>query len=271
LLHTFMLSRTMPGPTDTIIWSLFALLAIGAVGWRLVFSRRIGRLPYTVTRVDVVANGVAELSLRPDNEHLAYSAGNFVYLTPFDPGLAAGHREEHPYTLSSSPLEPELRIAIKALGDASRAMQTIPVGTLVTVEGPYGRFFPPDALVSNPELWVAGGVGITPFLARMRHLRALGERGDVHLIYAVQDESRAVYAEELSTLAASIPAFALTFHYFFQEGPVSAAFLQAACPDFARRDVYICGPLALNRLMRDHAYNAGVSANRIHSEEFELL
>ncbi|MFU8763252.1 MAG: ferric reductase-like transmembrane domain-containing protein [Haliea sp.] len=271
LIHTFLFSRTMPGATDAVIWTLFALLGVGAVGWRLVFSRRIGRLPYRVTQVNPVADGVTEISLQPEQNHLTYAAGNFVYLTPFDPSLAAGHREEHPYTLSSSPLEPELRIAIKALGDASRAIQTIPVGTRVTVEGPYGRFFPPDALVSSPELWVAGGVGITPFLARMRHLRALDERGDVHLIYAVQDESRAVYAEELRTLAASIPGFALTFHYFFQEGPVSAAFLQAACPDFARRDVYICGPLALNRLMRDHAYNAGVSANRIHSEEFELL
>ncbi|MEQ9462693.1 MAG: ferric reductase-like transmembrane domain-containing protein [Haliea sp.] len=271
LIHTFLLSRTMPGPTDTIIWSLFALLGVGAVGWRLVFSRRIGRLPYTVTRVDTVADGVAELSLKPDRDHLRYSAGNFVYLTPFDTGLAAGHREEHPYTLSSSPLEPELRIAIKALGDASRAIQTIPVGTPVTVEGPYGCFFPPDSKARTAELWVAGGVGITPFLARMRHLRALGEGGDIHLVYAVQDESRAVYAGELRQLAAEIPGFALTFHYFFQEGPVTAPFLGTACPDLARREVYICGPLALNQLVRDHVYRAGVSADHIHSEEFELL
>ena len=271
LIHTFLFSRTMPGLTDTVIWVLFAALGVGAVVWRLVFSRRIGRLPYTVTRVDAVADGVAELSLRPASAHLTYSAGNFVYLTPLDPGLKAGHGEEHPYTLSSSPLEPELRIAIKALGDASRAIQTIPVGTPVTVEGPYGRFFPPDALVSTPELWVAGGVGITPFLARMRHLRALGERGDVHLIYAAQDESRAVYAGELRQLATEIPGFALTFHYFFQEGPMSASFLATACPDLARRDVYICGPLALNQLIRDHACKAGVSVEDIHSEEFELL
>ncbi len=271
LVHTFLLSRTMPGPTATIVWSLFALLGVGAVCWRLVFSSRIGRLHYTVSKVDAVADGVAELSLRPEANHLAYSAGNFVYLTPFDPGLAAGHREEHPYTLSSSPLEPELRIAIRALGDASRAIQTIPVGTPVTVEGPYGCFFPPDGKVSTPELWVAGGIGITPFLARMRHLRALGESGDIHLIYGVQDESRTVYGDELRQLAADIPGFALTFHYYFQEGPVTAAFLGTACPDLARREVFICGPLALGQLIKDHVRRAGVSADRIHSEEFELL
>jgi len=271
LIHTFLLSRTMPGPTDNLIWSLFALLGFGALGWRLVFSRRIGRLPYTVTRVDAVADGVVELSLRPDRGHLRYAAGNFVYLTPFDPGLAAGHREEHPYTLSSSPLETELRIAIKALGDASRAIQSIPVDTPVTVEGPYGRFFPLDARVTTPELWVAGGIGVAPFLARMRHLRALGESGNIHLVYAVQDQSRAVFARELRQLAAGIPGFSLTFHHFFREGPVTATFLGTVCPDLARRDVYICGPLALNQLIREHVLEAGVRAERIHSEEFELL
>ncbi|MEQ8803637.1 MAG: hypothetical protein RLP45_16505, partial [Haliea sp.] len=103
------------------------------------------------------------------------------------------------------------------------------------------------------------------------HLRALGERGDIHLVYGVQDESRTVYGEELRQLAAEIPGCALTFHYYFQEGPVTAAFLATACPDLARRDVYICGPLALNQLIRDHVRKAGVSADRIHSEEFELL
>ena len=46
-------------------------------------------------------------------------------MAPFDRSLSAGYGEEHPYTLSSSPDEDRLRIAIKDLGDASRAIQTI--------------------------------------------------------------------------------------------------------------------------------------------------
>jgi len=271
LIHTFMFSRTMPAGLDIIIWSLFALLAVGAVAWRFVFSRRVGRLEHTVVSVDQVANNVVELTLEPRNRKLAYQAGNFVYMTPLDPELAAGRGEEHPYTLSSSPLEPNPRVAIKDLGDASRAIQSIRVGTTVTLEGPYGRFFPTSEKSDRPELWVAGGIGITPFLARMRHLKALDQGGDIHLIYAVQDEARALYAAELQQLAAGIPGFSLTFHYFYREGPISKAFLGHTCPDLQQRDVFICGPLPLNHLVQTHLRDMGVSINRIHTEEFELL
>ncbi|MFU8830647.1 MAG: ferric reductase-like transmembrane domain-containing protein [Wenzhouxiangella sp.] len=275
LVHTVMFSRTMPAGLDIIVWSLFALLAVGAVAWRFIFSRRAGRLTHTVTKVEQVANNVVELTLEPRNRTLAYQAGNFVYMTPHDPELSAGRGEEHPYTLSSSPLEASPRIAIKDLGDASRAIQSIRVGTTVSLEGPYGRFFPTDGRRKDPELWVAGGIGITPFLARMRHIKALdhngGLGGDIHMIYAVQDEARALYAAELEQLAAEIPGFGLTFHFFYREGPISPDFLHQTCPDFQQRAIYICGPLPLNHLVQNHLREAGVSQARIHTEEFELL
>ena len=271
LIHTFYFSRTMPGWADIAIWSAFAALAVGAVVWRFIFSRRIGRLKYRVAQVTQPANNVAELILEPGRRALHYQAGNFVYLAPYDRELEDGYAEEHPYTLSSSPKEKELRIAIKDLGDASRAIQDIRVGSKVTVEGPYGRFFKSPDCISTPELWVAGGIGITPFLARMRHLDRLGESANARLIFCVQDEARAIFLEELTTLADKLPEFELHMHYFYQEGPVSRQFLENACPDLTRRETYICGPTPLNHLIHRHVRAAGVPLSRIHTEEFELL
>lgn len=271
LAHTFMLSRTMPASLDIVVWVLFALLGVGALVWRFVFSRRIGRLTHTVIGIQRVANNVVELTLKPRRRRLTYAAGNFVYMTPNDPDLAAGHGEEHPYTLSSSPLEPNLRIAIKDLGDASRAIQNIGMDSKVTIEGPYGRFFPVVDQIEKPELWIAGGIGITPFLARLRHLKALDQGGDVHLIYCVQDHARALYAEELQELVAAIPGSRLTMHYFYREGPITADFMRTHCPDFDQRQAYICGPTPLNRAVQSHLRGAGVALSAIHTEEFELL
>ncbi len=273
LAHTFLFSRTMPANLDKVVWGLFALLGVGAVAWRLVFSRRAGRLKYTISAVEAVANNVVELTLQPERseKRLKYQAGNFVYMTPLDKSLGAGCGEEHPYTLSSSPSEPDLRIAIKDLGDASRAIQSIRPGTKVRIEGPYGRFFPVKANPKQPELWVAGGIGITPFLARLRHLKALGQAADVHLVYAVQDEARALYAAELQSLIDTIEGARLTFHYFYREGPISAAYLVETCPDLDQREVYICGPLPLNKLVQDHLRRIGRPLSSIHTEEFELL
>ncbi len=271
LIHTFLFSRTMPMNLDTWVWSLLALLAVGAMAWRFVFSRRIGRLNHKLVAVDRVANNVIELTLAPGRRRLKYHAGNFIYMTPYDNRLEAGHGEEHPYTLSSSPTEENLRVAIKDLGDASRAIQTIEPGCRVTVEGPYGRFFPTSDTTESSELWVAGGIGITPFLARMRHLVALGEGGDIQLIYCVQDEARLLYANELTELADRIPGFVLTHHFFYQEGPISVEFLKENCSNLDQREVYICGPMPLNRTVQSHLRSIGLPYSRIHTEEFELL
>lgn len=271
LVHSLLLSRTMPAWTDLLVWGLFAVMATGAVLWRFVFSRRVGRLPYTVVDVQRPANNVVELSLEPRRRPLKYQAGNFVYMTPFDHDLAAGHGEEHPYTLSSSPRESNLRMAIKDLGNASRALQSIKIGARVTIEGPYGRFFKSPDRIVTPELWISGGIGVTPFLARMRHLAALGNSGDVRFIYCVQDEARALFLDELQALAGRIPGCKLVPHYFYREGPLSRSFLRENCGDIGQREVYICGPNALYRLAHGHLRALGVARWAVHSEEFELL
>ena len=271
LVHTFLFSRSMPAYLDILVWSIFAILAMGAVLWRFVFSRRIGRLPYTVREVQRPANNVVELTLEPKRRHLQYRAGNFVYMTPYDRDLANGHGEEHPYTLSSSPLEPNLRIAIKDLGNASRAIQSIQIGSRVTIEGPYGRFFKSPDAVKTPELWLSGGIGVTPFLARLRHLARLDAGGDIRFVYCVQDEARALFMEELSSLAAKVPGFRLIPHYFYQQGPLSRTFLREHCGDIEQREVYICGPEPLNRLVQSHLRALGVPRFNVHSEEFQLL
>ncbi len=137
LAHTFMLARTTAEPWSTLIWLALASAAIAALIYGLVFSRRATQHRYTVTGVAQPANNVVELSLVPVAKPLRYQAGQFVYLTPYDSKLQAGYREEHPYTLSSAPEEPELRIAIKDLGDASRAIQSIAHGSDVRIMGPY--------------------------------------------------------------------------------------------------------------------------------------
>lgn len=271
LVHTALFSRTMPYWTDWVVWTLFAGAALGAVLWRFVFSRRVGRLPYVVCEVKRPANNVVELTLEPRRRPLKYQAGNFVYMTPFDHDLSNGHGEEHPYTLSSSPLEPNLRMAIKDLGDASRALQSIKIGARVTVEGPYGRFFKQPERVDKPELWISGGIGVTPFLARMRHLAAIGTGGDIRFIYCVQDEARALYLLDLQALAGRIPGCKLVPHYFYREGPLSSDFLRENCGDVDQREAYICGPQALNRLAQAHLRGLKVPRAAIHTEEFELL
>lgn len=270
LVHAWQYGRTLPGEADKWLWLVLAALAVGAVAWRFVFSRRIGRLRYEVARVIGVANNLVELVLEPaGRRRLEYEAGQFVYMAPFDRSLSAGYGEEHPYTLSSSPDEDRLRIAIKDLGDASRAIQTIRPGSRVTIEGPYGDFF--SEREPEKQLWIAGGIGITPFLARARHLARRGRAADIRLVYCVQDEARARFLDELQTIADELAGFEVIPHLFYREGPLNADFLDARVPDAAAREAFICGPPGLNSLARRLLIGAGIGRGQIHTEEFELL
>ena len=269
-----LLARTIAEPLSFLLWALLATSAVAAVAWRLVFSRRVGRLLYTVEGIARPANNVVELSLAPRGAALTHEPGQFVYFTPYDPSLSAGHGEEHPYTLSSSPTEDRLRVVIKDLGDASRAIQSIKAGTEVRIEGPYGDFFSRGDTVV-PELWIAGGIGITPFLGRARHLAARVAGGaapaDVDLVYCVQDESRAHFLDELEQLAERSIGLRITMHYFYREGVLSSEFLARHCPDMASRTVYVCGPVPLMDRAKQLLAAAGVPPTRVHTEEFTLL
>ncbi|GGX40418.1 ferredoxin reductase family protein [Saccharospirillum salsuginis] len=263
LVHTLSLSRWWP------LWLVLGLLAFAAIGWRKLLSPHLGRSDWTVAEVQTLVPGVVELVLDPVDRPLRYEAGQFVYLTPWDERLAAGCGEEHPYTLSSAPDDPQLRLGIKDLGDATHALQTLTPGSRVQIEGPYGDFYERHR-PGTGQLWLGGGIGITPFVSGARALRADG-REDIQLFYLALDSSRAYYLDELKSHAERCPAFRVEAHYFRQEGPMTLAFLKQHCPDFAQREVYLCGPPGMVNHLKPLLLSAGVPHSALHSEVFDFL
>ncbi len=275
LVHGFTLARHVNYLWEYIIWSLYAGLAVFAMLYRWGFSRQLwfrrhGRLRYKVVTIARPLTSVVELELEPQDGRLTYEPGQFIYLTPYDKRLQSGYGQEHPYTLSSAPDELNLRLAVKDLGDASHALQSIEPGSPVRVEGPYGAFLS-SSDPEEGELWIAGGIGITPFLSQARYFARNAIKVDVHCILCVQDESRALYRNELETIAADVPGFAFTMHYFYREGPLAEKFVRTHCPDFKTRHCYICGPRAMILIVEKLLRSSGIHKNRIHTEEFNLL
>lgn len=266
LAHTLMLGRSVP----TALWWLLGALAVIALAFRLGWRKLVPGRRYAITRVDALADRVVELSLSPVEEpRMKFRAGQFVYLAPLDPQLESGRREEHPYTLSSAPGEPELRIGIKAFGDASTALQTVTTGSEARLDGPYGKFFEPK--LQGPELWIGGGIGITPFVSRARAWHKSAPAVDVHLVYCANDPQRAYYLGEFHQAAAVAQGLRVSTHYFRDEGPLTLGWLQAQCPDAASRTWYVCGPEPLLKITAELRKKLGVPRHRYRSESFDLL
>ncbi|MCE8025335.1 ferredoxin reductase family protein [Billgrantia aerodenitrificans] len=251
-------------------WWLLGIAGLGAIAWRKgVAPQR--RHPYRIEQVVSLARGVVELVLRPEGSGIRHAVGQFVYLTPLDERLAAGRGEEHPYTIASAPSDSRLRIGIKDLGDASHALQTVMPETRVLIEGPYGEFFE-RRFPQRDMLWLGGGIGITPFVAGARNLGA-GSVPDVHvhLFYLANNPDRAYYRQEFCEIAARVEGFAYTQHYHRDHGPLTEAFLREHRPDFAEREIYLCGPPGMNAYLQRLLIEQGIPAARIHSEVFDFL
>jgi predicted ferric reductase len=248
-------------------WRIMALVALATVAWR-VLAPLVSIARHRLRVVEVKAEGAGATSLRIAGRKLdrLHAAPGQFFIWRF---LTPGHWwSAHPFSLSAAPDGATFRITAKSVGDHTARMRTIPVGTRVVTEGPFGDFTERSRR-REKVLLVAGGIGITP-------VRALLERmnGDVVAIYRVLAPEDIVFADELEELRRTRR---LTLHYVIgdhatDEGSslLSPEHLGELVPDLAERDVYLCGPPAMTSVTEKRLRAAGVPRRRLHVERFAL-
>ena len=207
-----------------------------------------------------------ELVLRPENGMFAFEPGQFAFVTVD----ADGFREAHPFTISSGAGEDGLRFTMKVLGDYTRrVLDNLAAGAAVTVEGPYGCFNPLRG--AERQVWVAGGIGITPFLSVMRSL-APGHGKTVRLYYCVRTAREALFLDELEARAAEVGGVTLTLLASDAGAPrISGQRLAADLGGAPTHwSYYLCGPKPMVAAIVAGLKGQGVPKRRIHREEFEF-
>ncbi len=206
-----------------------------------------------------------ELVLRPDVSMFEFTPGQFAFVEIDAPGC----REAHPFSISSGDRESYLRFTAKALGDYTRRLHNHPhlPGASVRVEGPYGRFNPIGGLVC--QVWIAGGIGITPFLSVMRSLDP--EHGKtIHLYYCVRDRKDAIFWGELTQHASHC---GIALHLIETETAARLGvdrLVRDLGDDLTPWDYYLCGPQPLTSAIAEGLRRREVPARQIHDEAFEL-
>jgi predicted ferric reductase len=246
-------------------WALYAATLGAIVGFRVVLPlARSLRHRLRVERVvregpDVVSVEISGRRL----ERLPARSGQFLHWR----FLARGHwSEAHPFSLSAAPGQRRLRITVKQLGDYTRRLASLPAGTRVLVEGPYGGLT--SAARRCPRaLLIAGGVGIAPIRALLEDMPAAP--GEIAVIYRAGREDELLFRAELDELSSRRGA---QVHYVIGEhggnGPLSPEHLRALVPDVADRDVFVCGPVSMTKATRASLRHAGVPSRQIVSEAF---
>ncbi|GAA3546378.1 ferredoxin reductase family protein [Nocardioides daeguensis] len=257
-----------PFPESGVLrWSYVAIggIGLGFYLYRELLARFFRSLhDYEVDAVRAAGEGLVEIALRPLGKAMTFVPGQFalVYIEAKD----GWHR--HPFTIASAPHERLVRITVKALGDYTSSLeQLLEPGMPAVIGGPHGRF--DHAKGTARQVWVAGGVGVAPFLSWMRALEANPPQGRVDLYYAFTG-TPAPFADELVAIAAGQELVRVHLVDSASDGRLGTARIMADVEGApAELSVFMCGPQAMLRDLQRGLRSSGVRARNIHREYFD--
>jgi len=258
-----------PEAKIAINWNqIFIFLGVGSYLYTEVIGKFAGKYaPYTVTAVRHPNNSTTEVALHAKGKPIRHAhAGQFLFVKfPGDKAL----NEAHPFTISSAPHENVLRITVKSSGDFTRHLfQNLKEGMDAIVEGAYGMFNYRSG--GSGQIWVAGGIGITPFLSFLRDLKTELQH-DVLFYYTVRHEDEAIFADEIREIVEKHPRLKAHIRFSSMHGSLSVEEIaQNAGGDLRNRHVYMCGPVPMVQSFEKKFLEAGAPAGNIHYEEFNF-
>jgi predicted ferric reductase len=245
-------------------------LAIGATGavayaYRELFARFV--VPahdYAVSEVRRPNDTTTEVSLEPVRDPLVFVPGQFVVLSF---GGAAGW-QRHPFSVASAPSERRLDVSIKAIGDYTRDLyDKLRPGTPAKAVGPFGGF--DYSRGGHDQIWIAGGIGVTPFMSWIRSLDGSFDR-NVDFYYSVRRQADALYLDEIDAALRQHPTLHAKVVETEREGLLTAEQTANGHPRGADVWVYMCGPPPMMTALAKGFRALGIPASRVRWEQFDI-
>ncbi len=243
----------------------FVFIGIASFLYRSIFHIwLVKKYEYVVKDVKVSGSITNIILDAKEGQKLRHLPGQFVFIS--FPKII---KEFHPFTISSSPDEEGIRLSVKSLGDYTSNIQEIKKGDVALIEGPYGMF----RSNAPSQIWIAGGIGITPFISLAKSLKDSKNNRDtkVDLYYVVGDKANAVFLEELNNIAKQNKNLRVITYFSAEKGRMNADFVSRSSGDLKDKDILLCGPVLMMRNLKEDFKKMGVKNSKIHMEEFALL
>jgi len=259
----------MPGNVDPLLTQVLDVFCIaGITAWFYIelIAPRLRKRDFIVREMTPIGDSL-QIELFPKGRKMSWQAGQFVFASSPEAGLA----EAHPFTITNAPNpEGKLVLSIKSVGDWTRRLPSVlEKGMKVRIEGPYGRFnFRKGA---KRQVWLAGGIGITPFLSWSESLSEHDKR-NIHLVVSLRyEEEKTKFLPLLQAARTRHKNFSFEVITTQSEGRLTATRLIQSTPfDISTADLWFCGPSELRLNILNGLAEVKQTPQSVHFEHFEF-
>lgn len=207
-----------------------------------------------------------------------HGAGQSLLMTLVDPPETDSEGNARTFTIASAPHEPELMIATRMRDTAfKRVLKAAPAGTAMTIDGPNGEMVLHDD-AARPAVFLAGGIGITPFLAMARHAAHERLPHRLYLFYSNRRPEDAAFLPELQEMEYVNPNYRLVAtmaepeksvdSWWGETGFIRRDMLERHLPGSVSPVYYFAGPPPMTMAMRQMLESMGIEEKDMRYEEF---
>ncbi len=223
-----------------------------------------GRHMLTLVRIEQMASDVYDFVFTPDRA-FSFRPGQYLEWT-------LGHRyadnrgNRRYFTICSSPEEPDVRLGVKFYSPSStfkRALASMKPGDTISAAHLAGGFVLPKSK-EKKLVFIAGGIGVTPFRSMIHYLLDIKERRSITMLYANKTPRDIAYKELFDRAQAE-----LGIKTVYATGAlIDAGMIAREVPDFFERTFYISGPRSMVDAFKKTLVAMGVSRFKIKSDFF---
>ncbi len=246
-----------------------------------LFSYAVGSKRTTILifkKKELVAKDTYHFSFEPDHK-IRFKAGQYMEWTlPHDHSDSRGVRRY--FTIASSPEEKEVAIGIRVPREKpssfKKALMALEPGDKLRSWHTSGDFVLPDDKARG-LVFVAGGIGITPFRSMIEHLKAIKEKRDIVLLYACNDSNSFAYLDQLKKDQESVGLTIIpiitspenaTANWTGGIGHIDKAMIKEKIPSYPERYFYLSGPSAMVHAYEDLLLSLHIHHNHIKTDFF---
>ena len=191
-----------------------------------------------------------------------------------------GYQAQRSYSLASPPEDPHLAITVERLEDGEVSpylVDEVRPGDQIELRGPIGGHFTWTAAQGGPLFLVAGGSGVAPLMAMLRHRAATGSTAPARLLFSSRAFDEIIYRAELDWLAARGDGLAVVHTLTRSQPPgwsghrrrIDRTMLrEAAWAPAERMHAFVCGPSSLVEAVADALVDLGHEPARVKTERF---